>query len=98
MSDSETVHAIHELLSTSKRAISTELNFVVHVFEPLYRAIKMLQKESGGILDALGTFNAYVLWDLLFALFFKFQAEGDNQKTTEGMALCSQTSDEAYEC
>ena len=57
ISDSENVKALRDLVESSKCVIKTELAFVVTVMQPLHVAIITLQKESGGILDAMGTFN-----------------------------------------
>ena len=59
ISDSENVKALRDLVESSKRVIKTELAFVVTVMQPLYVTITTLQKESGGILDVMGTFNGY---------------------------------------
>jgi hypothetical protein len=49
------------MLDKRRRVIQVQLAFVVTVMEPLYKAIVVVQKESGGILDVLGIFRGCVI-------------------------------------
>lgn len=62
--DSDTIVALDKLVKESKDALQMQLAFIVHVMKPLYEAIKVLQKQSGGILDVMETFNR---WRLIFS-------------------------------
>lgn len=41
----------------SRDMLRAEIAFVVHVMKPLYSAITVLQKESGGIVNGMGVFH-----------------------------------------
>ena len=55
----EVVSDLNELISRSGKTLKAELSFVADVLGPLYNTIKVLQKDSGGILDVLHEINMY---------------------------------------
>ena len=44
---------------SSKDALKVQLAYVVNIMRPLYDAIKVLQKQSGGIIDVMDVFSRY---------------------------------------
>lgn len=56
-SDIETVGDLEQLVSGSTKALKAQLTFVVTVLKPVYDAIKLLQRETAGVLDAMDIFH-----------------------------------------
>lgn len=57
ISKSEVVADIHKLILENSLRLKAQGTFVVVVLKTVYDSIKTLQKESGGILDVLNTFQ-----------------------------------------
>ena len=73
--DSDTIEALAQLIERSKGAVKAELSFVVEVMAPIYQLIKVLQKDSGGVLDVLGEISRFCTLRKMMALLSLLQAE-----------------------
>lgn len=57
ISDSETIKALESMVKSSAEILKAQLAYVVNVMKPLYEAIHVLQKQSGGMFDVMQTFD-----------------------------------------
>ena len=58
----ETIEDLDKLLNKSTKVLKVQLTFVVTVLKPVYDSIKVLQKESGKLLDVMDIFHKYVFF------------------------------------